>query len=107
MPSDISSDPSNEEKALRARLPYPIPLQVRRELNVCFSTKAFEASLGELHAAMAAALSRPGTISRHASASAVQTCWKDSMAELEVALGNTDRLAQALIGSIKAMLVFD
>jgi len=48
-----------------------------------------------------------GTTSRYASANAVQTCWKDSVAELEVALSNTDRVAQALIGSIKAMLVFD
>lgn len=104
MPSDTSNGPSDDERALRARLSRPIPERVRREMDVCANMDFFEAALNEHHAVMSAVVCRPAAVSRFASADAVQTCWRDSLAELQASLGKADRSALTLTRSIKVML---
>lgn len=98
---------SKEEEALLVRLTRPLPLRVRREMDVCLDMDQFAAALEELHAVMTSVSSRPMAVSPYASALSVQTSWADSVTELNASLGKTDQLAQALIRSIKVMLVLD
>ena len=107
MTSQTPEGHSDEAKALIARLSQPMPLQARRELDVCVKMDHLAAALHGTRAVVTAALSRPGEMSPYASQAALRDGWKDGLAELETSFEKTDQLAQALIHSIKVMLALE
>lgn len=105
--SKTPNDLSDEAKALIARVSRPLPLRVRREMDVCVDMDQFAAALDGTRAIVSSVLTRPTDMSPYASPAAIQASWKDSLAELQASFEKTDERALALIHSIKVMLVLE
>ena len=107
MTSEIPDGLSNQEKALLARVNRPMPLRAQRELAVCIDMDQFELVLDGFRAVLSTATSSAADMSPYASPAALQAGWKDSLAELKASFEKADQQAQALIRSIKVLLVLE